>query len=142
LRAGGSLRGRAPATPPWPLALLFARCSYPRALISDSAEPRRLKIDRSFVRGLPGSAEGATIARLIVAMAKALRMETVAEGVETREQAVFLEAIGCGSAQGFLFSRGVAPEAIAALLDRDLREPPARPTNASRAPSELSPALT
>ncbi len=69
-----------------------------------------LKIDRSFVTGLPDDEDSAAIARLIVAMASALRMETVAEGVETREQAAFLSSIGCGTMQGFLVSKPVFAE--------------------------------
>ena len=68
-----------------------------------------LKIDRSFVNGLPDDADSVAIARLIVAMAKALRMEVVAEGVETSDQAAFLEGLGCDILQGFLFSGAVAP---------------------------------
>jgi len=74
-----------------------------------------LKIDRSFVTGLPHDPDSAAIARLIVAMATTLRMETVAEGVETAEQAAFLESIGCRTFQGFLFSRALPPHEIAAF---------------------------
>jgi diguanylate cyclase (GGDEF)-like protein/PAS domain S-box-containing protein len=71
-----------------------------------------LKIDRSFVSGLPDDPDSAAIARVIVAMAKALRMETVAEGVETPAQAAFLASIGCDTLQGFLFSRAVPPSEV------------------------------
>ena len=72
-----------------------------------------LKIDRSFVSGLPDDPDSAAIARVIVAMAKAMRMETVAEGVETPAQAAFLASIGCETLQGFLFSKAVPPAAVA-----------------------------
>jgi EAL domain-containing protein (putative c-di-GMP-specific phosphodiesterase class I) len=71
-----------------------------------------LKIDRSFVSGLPDDPDSVAIARVIVAMAQALRMETVAEGVETPAQAAFLASIGCETLQGFLFSRPVPPAEV------------------------------
>ena len=83
-----------------------------------------LKIDRSFVSGLPGDQESAAIAQLIVAMAKALHMDSVAEGVETAEQARFLESIGCTSLQGYLFSPGVSPEQLAVFVNARGSVPP------------------
>jgi diguanylate cyclase (GGDEF)-like protein/PAS domain S-box-containing protein len=71
-----------------------------------------LKIDRSFVSGLPGDPDSVAIARVIVAMAKALRMETVAEGVETPAQAALLASMGCETLQGFLFSRAVHADEV------------------------------
>ena len=89
-----------------------------------------LKIDRSFVSGLPDDGDSVAIARLIVAMAKALRMEVVAEGVETSDQAAFLEGLGCDSFQGFLFSGAVAPAELARLARR--REVPSAPAEPAR----------
>jgi diguanylate cyclase (GGDEF)-like protein/PAS domain S-box-containing protein len=60
-----------------------------------------LKIDQSFVRGLPADADDASIARTIVAMAHQLRMVVAAEGVETEAQAAFLTEIGCDMLQGY-----------------------------------------
>ncbi|PWF55080.1 putative bifunctional diguanylate cyclase/phosphodiesterase [Massilia glaciei] len=63
-----------------------------------------LKIDRSFVTGLPFDEHDCAIARAIVTMARQLRQEIVAEGVETREQMTFLRELGCDQLQGYLFS--------------------------------------
>lgn len=64
-----------------------------------------LKIDRSFVDDLPDDPHDVAIVRMILAMAGALGLQVVAEGVETRAQADFLVAHGCHSLQGYLFSR-------------------------------------
>ncbi len=75
-----------------------------------------LKIDRSFVRDIPGDADDAALAGAIIAMARSLGLKVVGEGVETREQLQFLTDHGCEMAQGFYFSRPVEPAAIAAML--------------------------
>jgi EAL domain-containing protein (putative c-di-GMP-specific phosphodiesterase class I) len=64
-----------------------------------------IKIDRSFVMSMGSDRSGTPIVRAIIALAKSLNMSTIAEGVETREQLQELIALGCGEAQGFLFSR-------------------------------------
>jgi diguanylate cyclase (GGDEF)-like protein len=66
-----------------------------------------LKIDKSFVRDLPDDEEDAAIARAIVALARSLRLTTVAEGVENEAQLGFLRAEGCDCFQGYYFSRPV-----------------------------------
>lgn len=63
-----------------------------------------LKIDRSFVIGLPHEENDCAIARAIVTMGQQLRQEIVAEGVETHEQMAFLRDLGCDQLQGYLFS--------------------------------------
>ncbi|KAB7628176.1 EAL domain-containing protein [Alkalilimnicola sp. S0819] len=75
-----------------------------------------LKIDRSFVREVPGSASDCSIVRTVIALCEALGARTVAEGVETDEQRGFLRRAGCDEFQGFLFSRPVSPARIPVLL--------------------------
>jgi EAL domain-containing protein (putative c-di-GMP-specific phosphodiesterase class I) len=77
-----------------------------------------LKIDQSFVRELPHKRSSAAIVNAIAGMAKNLGLKTVAEGVETREQAQFLTAIGCDYLQGYLFSKPVPADLFAALLQQ------------------------
>ncbi|MDX1553322.1 MAG: sensor domain-containing phosphodiesterase, partial [Marinobacter sp.] len=77
-----------------------------------------LKIDRSFIEGLPACDDGATITRTIIEMAKALGLDQVAEGIEKNEQLTFLHRQHCTYGQGFLFSRPLPPEHIPALRAR------------------------
>jgi len=66
-----------------------------------------LKIDRSFVMDLPGSAADLAIVRSVVDLGHNLGMSVIAEGVETEAQRISLQALGCDRYQGFLFSRPV-----------------------------------
>lgn len=68
-----------------------------------------LKIDRSFVDGLPVDDEDAAIVSTVVSLALSLGMTVTAEGVETPEQADTLVGLGCGRGQGWLYSRAVPP---------------------------------
>jgi diguanylate cyclase (GGDEF)-like protein/PAS domain S-box-containing protein len=74
-----------------------------------------LKIDRSFVIGLPYEENDCAIARAIVTMAQQLRQEIVAEGVETAEQMAFLRDLGCDQLQGYLFSPAVTAAEFARM---------------------------
>jgi len=71
-----------------------------------------LKVDRSFVHDISTDASAAGIVGAIIALARELGLRVVAEGVETREQLVFLRRQGCHAAQGYLFAR---PRPIADL---------------------------
>ena len=75
-----------------------------------------LKIDQSFVRDLPGNTDDIAIVTAIVSLATSLRLGVIAEGIETAEQHAFLLGLNCPLGQGYLFSRPVAPEEIAAKL--------------------------
>lgn len=76
-----------------------------------------LKIDQSFVRGLPDMRSATAIVNAIAGMAKSLGLKTVAEGVETRAQADYLTAIGCDQLQGYFYGRPVPPAEFAGLLE-------------------------
>ncbi len=80
-----------------------------------------LKVDRSFVMGLPDNRDSAAITQAVVAMAHSLGMRVTAEGVETPEQSSFLKSLGCERQQGYLFGRPVSASAYAAML-REGRE--------------------
>jgi diguanylate cyclase (GGDEF)-like protein len=75
-----------------------------------------LKIDRSFVMHLGAGTDACAIVRAIAAMASALGLHVVAEGVETAEQAAELHALGCGWAQGYHFARPAPPVEIESLI--------------------------
>lgn len=68
----------------------------------------RLKIDKSFVDKIPGSRSSATIIRAIIGLAKSFNLAITAEGVENREQLLFLENEGCDEIQGFYFSKALS----------------------------------
>jgi diguanylate cyclase (GGDEF)-like protein/PAS domain S-box-containing protein len=79
----------------------------------------QLKIDRSFVRDLPGNRNDETIARTIISMGRGLAMDVIAEGVETEAQRYFLEMHGCHAYQGYLFSRPLPLDELEIFLLRD-----------------------
>jgi predicted signal transduction protein with EAL and GGDEF domain/FixJ family two-component response regulator len=79
---------------------------------------RALKIDRSFISGLPQDSENAAITRAIIAMAHGLKMVVVAEGVETGEQLVLLEEYGCDLVQGFYLGRPAPADAVTGMLQK------------------------
>lgn len=99
----------------------YSSLSYLRLLPSDC-----LKIDRSFVQGLPGDDGAAAIARAIVALGRSLGMRIVAEGIETKAQAEFLQDIWCDEGQGYLYAPPLTPDALAAWVET--RMPSARET--------------
>jgi len=76
----------------------------------------QLKIDRSFVRDVLTDADDAAIAKTVVALAQALGLEVIAEGIETAEQRSFLAASGCHYYQGYLFSRPLPSEKFEAFV--------------------------
>jgi len=75
-----------------------------------------LKIDRSFVSGIHGGPRDQSIICAIIAMAEGMDLKVIAEGVETSGQVHFLREKQCQEAQGFLFSRPLAPQQAQAFL--------------------------
>jgi len=82
-----------------------------------------LKVDRSFIREVPGDPEDRAIAEAIIAMGKTLSLTVVAEGVETPEQQAFLRDRACDEMQGYIFSTPVAAQDFALLLREHLPQP-------------------
>jgi predicted signal transduction protein with EAL and GGDEF domain len=81
-----------------------------------------LKIDRSFVSEMDNNNEGLEIVHTIISLARVLRMDVVAEGIETIEQANQLTSLGCKYAQGYFFSKPMNPTSVEALLGSGVRE--------------------
>ena len=80
-----------------------------------------LKIDRSFVSSLSDDQHSTALVQAIVAMARAMEVDVVAEGIETEEQAKFLRLLGCGYGQGYWFGRPLPPDEAV-----ELARPPTR----------------
>ncbi|AXE91730.1 bifunctional diguanylate cyclase/phosphodiesterase [Paraburkholderia sp. 22099] len=100
-----------------------------------------LKVDRSFIQAIPGDRSVCVMVTAIVNLARSLGLTVVVEGTETEEQIAWLAALGHIEAQGFLFSRPVPVDAIAALLERfgvcgqTVRRPAHATDSASSVPS-------
>ncbi len=75
-----------------------------------------LKVDKSFVDGIPGSAGDVVITQTIIAMARSLNICVIAEGVETQEQLRTLRELDCDEAQGYLFSPPLPAESLRSML--------------------------
>ena len=77
-----------------------------------------LKIDRSFIRDIPGDDNDTAIVRTIIALASSLGLTVVAEGVETDAQLAYLRANHCDQVQGYLFSRPMPPDECIRLMQQ------------------------
>jgi diguanylate cyclase (GGDEF)-like protein/PAS domain S-box-containing protein len=95
----------------------YSSLSYLRKFPLDS-----LKIDQSFVRQIGAGGDDSTIVKAVISMAQSLRLRVIAEGVETFEELVFLQACRCEEAQGFYFSRPLPPQQFAMLLQNGIPE--------------------
>jgi diguanylate cyclase (GGDEF)-like protein len=78
-----------------------------------------VKIDRSFVSEVSSGARAAAFVRAILQLCRTIELRTVAEGVETAEQAAGLRKLGCDMAQGFYFAHPLSPDQIEARLTRE-----------------------
>ena len=82
-----------------------------------------LKIDRSFVASLDGSDDSLGLVRSILDLGSTLRLDTVAEGIETAEQHRILQGLGAHRGQGYLFARPLRSEAFDAALRQAIGQP-------------------
>jgi len=78
----------------------------------------RIKIDQSFVRGIPGDQNDEAIVQAIVVLARALGLATIGEGVESASQVDFLRVVGCNEMQGYHFSRPARAQDIEVFLEQ------------------------
>ena len=92
----------------------FSSLSYLQRLCVD-----RLKIDRTFVTEITDAARGSSIAEMVIELGRNLGLSIIAEGVEDEVQAQILQTLGCPLAQGYLFARPLAPEALIEWLGSD-----------------------
>jgi diguanylate cyclase (GGDEF)-like protein len=83
----------------------------------------RVKVDRSFVKGIPADQYDGALTTAVIGMAHSIGLKVVAEGVETPEQADFLREHDCDELQGFLFGRAVPAEEFSQLIEAEPRKP-------------------
>jgi diguanylate cyclase (GGDEF)-like protein/PAS domain S-box-containing protein len=95
----------------------YSSLSYLRKFPIDA-----LKIDQSFVRQITTTPDDTSIVTAVISMGRSLKLRVVAEGVETHEELVFLQARLCDEAQGYYFSRPVLPQQFAKLLKNGIPE--------------------
>ena len=89
----------------------YSSLSYLKRLPLD-----KLKIDKTFIQGLPNNEEDVGIAQAIIALAKSLKLSIIAEGVETKEQRDFLLENGCDNIQGYVFEKPMPADEMEATL--------------------------
>ena len=80
----------------------------------------KLKIDRSFIRDIPADKEDCAITKAIIALAKSLNLDIIAEGVETIEQKEFVLNNGCKNIQGYLYSKPMPVDEMEVYLQNKM----------------------
>jgi diguanylate cyclase (GGDEF)-like protein len=100
-----------------------------------------LKIDRSFVRDVPSSADDCAIAMAVVALARSMKLAVVAEGVESVEQMNFLRTLGCDEIQGYLLSRPLPADQLRDWLRRQAGDHDTRRLNLPYAVADAEPTI-
>ena len=80
-----------------------------------------VKIDREFIKNIKNQDEKEIIVEIVVRIAEALQLEVVAEGVETQEQLSYVLNSKCEQAQGYLFSRPMAPDQMEEILEEGFK---------------------
>ncbi|MEG3758323.1 EAL domain-containing protein [Pseudoalteromonas carrageenovora] len=90
----------------------FSSLSYIQSLPLD-----RLKIDRAFIKDLPDKDTGA-IASLVISLGAKLGLKTIAEGVETQQQAQFLKDLGCDEVQGFMYAKPMPEHELVEFINK------------------------
>ncbi len=79
---------------------------------------KQLKVDQSFVRGVPDNRDDAAIVEAVVRLGQSLNISVIAEGVETVDQQEFLKSLGCHAAQGYLYGRPMPAQDFVTWIER------------------------
>jgi len=93
----------------------FSSLSYLQQLPLD-----RIKVDRAFIRDI-SQVQGEVLAETIISLGKRLNLSTIAEGVETEQQALAVAAMGCDEVQGFLYAKPMPAGPLAAFLQQQIK---------------------
>jgi EAL domain-containing protein (putative c-di-GMP-specific phosphodiesterase class I) len=88
-----------------------------------------LKLDGSFVEGVPGDADSCAIVHAVLAVARHFRLQVIAEGIETATQVEYLRTVGCEYAQGYYYSRPLMPQTILDYIELGVPAPGAPAAN-------------
>jgi diguanylate cyclase len=115
----------------------YSSLSYLRRFPIDT-----LKIDHTIVQDIDGDTKETAIVSAIIAMGRSLKMQVVAEGIETGQQLAYLQAQRCPEGQGHFFSRPVPAEEFAALLGTDRKSPRAEIAENAASFAPFAPALS
>ena len=92
----------------------------------------KLKIDQSFVREINTDSDSTAIVQMVIALARRLRMRTIAEGVETEAERGLLKLLGCDELQGYLLCKPLPPDELISWLNRSSADRPAPPVGETR----------